>query len=110
MNSIPWGTIIIFSLFCVIGIIAFAEGLMRQREMQKAIKELYDSNQEIRDAIKAVSSKAKERISNIEGRLEACSSCPTSDRRAVERRKSNESWMIDSDLNYGNKAKEVNTP
>ena len=98
MNDLPWGTVIIFSMLCVIGIMAFAEVLARQRDMQKSIKEIHGSVQEVRDALKSVSAKAKERISNIEGRLEACQSCPTQDRRAAERRKSNEDWMIDSNF------------
>jgi len=98
VNDLPWGTVIIFSMLCVIGIMAFAEVLARQRDMQKSIKEIHGSVQEVRDALKSVSAKAKERISNIEGRLEACQSCPTQDRRAAERRKSNEDWMIDSNF------------
>lgn len=98
MSDFPWGTIIIFSLFCVVGIMAFAEVLSRQRNMQQSIKDIHDSVQEVRDAVKSVSAKAKERISSIEGRLEACQSCPTQDRRAAERRKSNEDWMIDSNF------------
>jgi hypothetical protein len=98
MNDFPWGTIVIFSLFCVIGIMAFAEGLARQRSMQQSIKEIHDSVQEVRDAVKSVSSKAKEEISNIKGRLEACQSCPTQDRRMAERRKANEDWMVDSNF------------
>jgi len=98
MSELPWGTIIIFSLFCVAAILAFAEGLTRQRDMQKSIKEIHDSVQEVRHAVKSVSAKAKERISNIEGRLEACQSCPTQDRRTAERRKSNADWLVDSDF------------
>ena len=98
MSDFPWGTIIIFSLFCVVGIMAFAEGLSRQRSMQQSIKEIHDSVQEVRDAVKSVSAKAKERISSIEGRLEACQSCPVQDRKTVERRKSNDDWMIDSNF------------
>ena len=98
MSDTPWGTIIIFSLFCVAAIMAFAEGIARQRNMQKSIKEINDSVQEVRDAVKSVSAKAKERIASIEGRLEACQSCPTQDRRSAERRKSNEDWMIDSNF------------
>ena len=98
MSEFPWGTIIIFSLFCVAAIMAFAEVLARQRDMQKAITEIHDSVQEVRDAVKSVSAKAKERISSIEGRLEACQSCPTQDRITAERRKSNEDWMIDSNF------------
>ena len=98
MSEFPWGTIIIFSLFCVAAIMAFAEVLARQRDMQKAITEIHDSVQEVRDAVKSVSAKAKERISSIEGRLEACQSCPTQDTRTAERRKSNEDWMIDSNF------------
>ena len=98
MSYFPWGTIIIFSLFCVVAIMAFAESLARQRDMQKAITEIHDSVQEVRDAVKSVSAKAKERIASIEGRLEACQSCPTQDRRSAERRKSNEDWMIDSNF------------
>jgi small-conductance mechanosensitive channel len=98
MSELPWGTIIIFSLFCVAAIMAFAEGLTRQRDMQKSIKEIHDSVQEVRHAVKSVSAKAKERISNIEGRLEACQSCPTQDRRPAERRKSNADWLVDSDF------------
>ena len=98
MSEFPWGTIIIFSLFCVAAIMAFAEVLARQRDMQKAITEIHDSVQEVRDAVKSVSAKAKERISSIEGRLEACQSCPTQGRRTAERRKSNEDWMIDSNF------------
>jgi len=98
MSELPWGTIIIFSLFCVAAIMAFAEGLTRQRDMQKSIKEIHDSVQEVRHAVKSVSAKAKERISNIEGRLEACQSCPTQDRRTAERRKSNADWLVDSDF------------
>lgn len=98
MNDLPWGTVIIFSMLCVIGIMAFAEVIARQRDMQKSIQEIHGSVQEVRDALKSVSAKAKERISNIEGRLEACQSCPTQDRRAAERRKSNEDWMIDSNF------------
>ena len=52
----------------------------------------------VRQAVKSVSAKAKERISNIEGRLEACQSCPTQDRRTAERRNSNSDWMVDSDF------------
>jgi len=85
-------------MLCVIGIMAFAEVIARQRDMQKSIQEIHGSVQEVRDALKSVSAKAKERISNIEGRLEACQSCPTQDRRAAERRKSNEDWMIDSNF------------
>ena len=77
---------------------AFAEGLARQRDMQRSIKEIHDSVQEVRCALNSVSAKAKERISNIEGRLEACQSCPTQDRMAVERRKSNADWLVDSDF------------
>lgn len=99
MSELPWGTIIIFSLFCVAAIMAFAEGLTRQRDMQKSIKEIHDSVQEVRQAVKSVSAKAKERISNIEGRLEACQSCPTQDRRTAERRKADADWMVDSDFN-----------
>ncbi len=98
MSDFPLGTIIIFSLFCVAAIMAFADGLTRQRNMQKAIAEINCSVQEVRDAVKSVSAKAKERISSIEGRLEACQSCPTQDRRTAERRKSNEDWMIDSNF------------
>ena len=98
MNDLPWGTVIIFSMLCVIGIMAFAEVIARQRDMQKSIQEIHGSVQEVGDALKSVSAKAKERISNIEGRLEACQSCPTQDRRAAERRKSNEDWMIDSNF------------
>lgn len=98
MSEFPWGTIFIFSLFCVAAIMAFAEGLIRQRDMQKSIKEIHDSVQEVRCALNSVSAKAKERISNIEGRLEACQSCPTQDRRAVERRKSTADWLVDSDF------------
>ena len=98
MSELPWGTIVIFSLFCVAAIIGFAEGLTRQRDMQKSIKEIHDSVQEVRDSVKSVSAKAKERISNIEGRLEACQSCPTQDRRTAERRNSNSDWMVDSDF------------
>jgi small-conductance mechanosensitive channel len=98
MSEFPWGTIIIFSLFCVAAIMAFAEGLQRQRNMQQSIKEIHDSVQEVREAVKSVSAKAKERISNIEGRLEACQSCPTQDRRTAERRKSNDDWMNDSNF------------
>ena len=98
MSDFPWGTIIIFSLFCVVGIMALADGLSRQRSMQQSIKVIHDSVQEVRDAVKSVSAKAKERISNIEGRLEACQSCPTQDRRTAERRKSNDDWMIDSNF------------
>ena len=98
MSDFPWGTIIIFSLFCVAAIMAFAEVLTRQRNMQNAIAEINRSVQEVRDAVKSVSAKAKERISSIEGRLEACQSCPTQDRRTAERRKSNEDWMIDSNF------------
>ncbi len=102
MSDFPWGTIIIFSLFCVVGIMAFAESLSRQRSMQQSIKEIHDSVQEVRQAVKSVSAKAKERISNIEGRLEACQSCPTQDRRTAERRKSNADWMVDSDFGKQN--------
>lgn len=98
MSDFPWGTIIIFSLFCVAAIMAFAESLARQRNMQNAIAEINRSVQEVRDAVKSVSAKAKERISSIEGRLDACQSCPTQDRRTAERRKSNEDWMIDSNF------------
>lgn len=98
MNDLPWGTVIIFSMLCVIGIMAFAEVIARQRDMQKSIQEIHGSVQEVRDALKSVSAKAKERISNIEGRLEACQSCPTQDRRTAERRKSKEDWMIDSNF------------
>lgn len=77
---------------------AFAEGLSRQRDMQRSIKEIHDSVQEVRDAVKSVSAKAKERISVIEGRLDTCQSCPTQDRRLVERRKPNADWMVDSDF------------
>jgi len=98
VNDLPWGTVIIFSMLCVIGIMAFAEVIARQRDMQKSIQEIHGSVQEVRDALKSVSAKAKERISNIEGRLEACQSCPTQDRRTAERRKSNEDWMIDSNF------------
>jgi ElaB/YqjD/DUF883 family membrane-anchored ribosome-binding protein len=94
----PWGTVIIFSLFCVIGIMAVAEGLARQRAMQQSIKEINDSVQDVRDAVKSVSSKAKEEISNIKGRLEACQSCPTQDRRSAERRKTDSDWMVDSNF------------
>ena len=99
MSDFPWGTIIIFSMFCVVAIMAFAESLTRQRDMQKAITEINDSVQEVRDAVKSVSAKAKERISSIEGRLEACQSCPTKDRRSTERRRQNEDWMTDSNFN-----------
>ncbi len=98
MSDFPWGTIIIFSLFCVVGIMAFAEVLSRQRNMQQSIKEIHDSVQEVRDAVKSVAAKAGKQIANIEGRLEACQSCPTQDRRNAERRKSNEDWMIDSNF------------
>lgn len=98
MNDMPWGTVIIFSLFCVMGIMAVAEGLARQRAMQQSIKEIHDSVQEVRDAVKAVSAKAKEEISGIKGRLEACPACPTQDRRMAERRRSNSDWMLDSDF------------
>jgi len=98
MIETPWGTIIIFSLLCVIGIMAFAEVLARQRNMQQSIKEIHDSVQEVREAVKSVSAKAKERLSNLEGRLEACQSCPTKDRRTAERRKSSDDWMVDSNF------------
>ena len=55
MSDFPLGTIIIFSLFCVAAIMAFADGLTRQRNMQKAIAEINCSVQEVRDAVKSVS-------------------------------------------------------
>lgn len=98
MSEFPWGTIIIFSLFCVIGIMAFAEVLARQRDMQKSIREIHGAVQEVREAVKSVSAKAKEKIASIEGRLEYCQQCPTKDRRSEERRKSDEDWMVDSNF------------
>lgn len=98
MNDLPWGTVIIFSMLCVIGIMAFAEGIARQRDMQKSIQEIHGSVQEVRDALKSVSAKAKEKIASIEGRLENCQQRPTKDRRAEERRKTDEDWMMDSNF------------
>jgi hypothetical protein len=98
MIDFPLGAIIIFSLFCVVGIMAFAEGMSMQRNMQQSIKEIHDSVQEVRDAVKSVAAKAGKQIANIEGRLEACQSCPTQDRMTAERRKSNDDWMIDSNF------------
>jgi uncharacterized coiled-coil protein SlyX len=98
MSEFPWGVTIMFALFVVVGIMAVAEGLSRQRSMQQAIKELSDSVQEIRDALKSVSSKTKEQLSHIHGRLEAYQPSSAPDRRLAERRKSNADWMVDSDF------------
>lgn len=98
MIETPWGTIIIFSLFCVIWIMAFAEGMARQRDMQKSIKEIHDAVQDVRDAVKSVSAKAKIRISQLETRIDECQQCPSKDRRSEDRRKSADNWMVDSDF------------
>lgn len=98
MSEFPWGVTIMFALFVVVGIMAVAEGLSRQRDMQQSIKVLSDSVQEVRDALKSVSSKTKEQISNIHGRLEAGKSSSVHDRRLAERRQSNADWMVDSDF------------
>ena len=102
MSEFPWGTIIIFSLFCAVGGMAFAECLARQRAMQKSIQEIHASVQEVRHAVKVVASRAKERISNIENRLEACQSCLMQDRRSAERRELDTDWIGDSDFGRQN--------
>jgi len=86
-----------FGLFVVIGIMAVAEGLSRQRDMQQSIKELRDSVQEVRDALKSVSSKTKEQFAHIHGKLGASQPPNMHDRRLADRRKTDADWMTDSD-------------
>jgi hypothetical protein len=90
INDIPWGTVVVFTLFCLLAIGAFAEGLSRQKDMQRDIKE-------IRDAVQVVARKAGERISKIEGQLENVAVCPTKDRRSTDRR-SPDDWLVDSNF------------
>jgi hypothetical protein len=99
IGDIPWGTVVVFTLFCLLAIAAFAEGLSRQRDMQRDIKE-------IRDAVQVVARKAGERISKIEGQLENVAVCPTKDRRATDRR-SPDDWLVDSNFQ---KSAERKTP
>ena len=101
MKEIPWGTVIIFTILILICILAFADGLIRQSNMQKEIADVKATQQEIRDAIKSVSAKAKERLANIEGMLENCPSCSMANRRVAERRKPDADWGKDSDFTKG---------
>ena len=98
MSDFPWGVILMFALFVVIGIMAVAEGLSRQRDMQQSIKELRDSVQEVRDALKSVSSKTKEQLAHIHGKLGTSQPPNMHDRRLADRRKSSSDWLTDSDL------------
>lgn len=90
MNDIPWGTVVVFTLFCLLAIGAFAEGLSRQKDMQRDIRE-------IRDAVQNVARKAGERLATLEGQMDQFSACPTKDRRALERRHPDD-WMVDSNF------------
>jgi len=90
IGDVPLGTVVVFTLFCLLAIAAFAEGLSRQKNMQQDIKE-------IRDAVQVVARKAGERISKIEGQLENVAVCPTKDRRATDRRSSDD-WLVDSNF------------
>lgn len=91
MSDIPWGATIIFIIFCLMLILAFAESLSRQKTMQNDIKE-------IRDAVHSVARKTGERIAAIEGQLDQHSSCPVKDRRSTDRRHP-EDWATDSNFN-----------
>jgi hypothetical protein len=96
IHEIPWGTVIIFALFCFVGVLAFAEGLSRQKTMQQDITT-------IRDAIHSVARKSVDRIAYLEGQVDHLhATCPLQDRRSPDkdrRNKSPDDWLVDSNFN-----------
>ena len=93
--SIPWEIVVLFTLFVILLILAFAELLSRQTAMARDIKD-------ISEAVHSVARKAGERFATLEA-LYSGPVCPTVDRRNKIPERRNSDWTVDSDFKGNNK-------
>lgn len=90
--EIHWGSIVFITLLFICFGWAIAESLARQREMKREFDKKLG---EITAMLHALSRRLAEESARITGTLDAFSACPTKDRRANDRRTTDD-WLTDS--------------